>query len=258
MSANFKKFKDLHQSAGLFVLPNAWNVKSALLLQENDFPAVATSSGAVASTLGYADGGGLPFDDYLFVIKRMLASIQIPLSVDMETGYGTSAENIYANIRKLIDLGVAGVNIEDSIVTESGRVLTDATILAKTIEYSKNRLAAENMDLFINIRCDTFNINAANKKQETNIRMRLYEAAGADGIFLPRISAEEDIAEAVSNTQLPLNVISVPGLPGFATLNKLGVKRVSLGPFLFNKTYAAIGQLARAITANKSVSPLFN
>jgi 2-methylisocitrate lyase-like PEP mutase family enzyme len=254
MSVPFKNFKDLHQSAGLFVLPNVWNVKSALAIQEKNFPAIATSSGAVASTLGYQDGGGLPFDDYLFVIKRILASVQIPVSVDMETGYGTSDEKIYANIRTLIDLGVAGINIEDSIVTGSGRVLTEAKILAKTIEYIKNRLASENADLFINVRCDTY---VANKKQETISRVKVYEAAGADGIFLPRISAEEDIAEVVSNTKLPLNVISVPGLPGFDILNKLGVKRVTMGPFLFNKVYANVGQFAQEITAGKSVSPLF-
>lgn len=258
MFVHFKDFKDLHHSAGLFVLPNAWNVKSALVIQENKFPAIATSSGAVASSLGYQDGGGLPFDDYLFVIKRILASVQIPLSVDMETGYGNSDEKIYANIRTLIDLGVAGINIEDSIVNESGRVLTEAKILAKTLEYVKNRLVSENVNLFINVRCDTFNLNVDNKKQETNTRVRLYEDAGADGIFLPRICAEEDIAEAVSNTKLPVNVISVPGLPGFDTLNRLGVKRVTMGPFLFNKMYNNLGQLSQAITTSKSVSPLFS
>lgn len=249
----FTRFKDLHHAAGLFVLPNAWNAKSALALQEKNFPAVATSSGAVASTLGYQDGGGLPFDDYLFVIRRILASIRIPLSVDMETGYGSSAESIYANIRTLIDLGVAGINIEDSIVNGSGRVLTDAATLAKTVEYVKNRLASEGVNLFINVRCDTY---VTNNKQETIGRVKIYESAGADGIFLPRLSAEEDIAAVVSNTKLPLNVISVPGLPDFDTLTKLGVKRLTMGPFLFNKVYANIGQLAEAIGKSRSVSPL--
>src|SRR5580692_9782099 len=123
MSIHFKTFKDLHHSPDLFVLPNVWNVKSALAIQEKNFPAIATSSGAVASTLGYQDGGGLPFEDYLFVIKRILASVRIHVSVDLETGYGNSAESIYANIRTLVDLGVAGINIEDSIVTGPGRVL---------------------------------------------------------------------------------------------------------------------------------------
>ena len=86
MSSNFEKFKDLHHSSGLFVLPNAWNAKSALLFQEKKFPAIATSSAAVATSLGYEDGEEMPFADYLFIIKRILSAVQIPLSVDIEIG----------------------------------------------------------------------------------------------------------------------------------------------------------------------------
>src|SRR5882672_7359207 len=156
MTTKFKEFKDLHQSADLFILPNAWDAKSAILFQEEKFPAIATSSAAVAHSLGYEDGEGMPFSDYLFVIRRILASIQSPLSVDLEMGYGTSDEEIYANILELIHLGVSGINIEDSAVHSSGRILKDAKTFAGTIENIKNRLASKNLDLFINIRCDTY------------------------------------------------------------------------------------------------------
>src|SRR6266702_1717243 len=114
MSTNFKRFKDLHESPYLFVLPNVWNVKRALLLQEKNALAIATSSAAVADSLGYKDGEEMAFDDYLFVISRIVSSVKIPVSVDMEMGYGGSHEEIYEHILKLIDLGVAGINIEDS------------------------------------------------------------------------------------------------------------------------------------------------
>src|ERR1700754_4423609 len=116
MSSKIEKFRELHSSADLFVLPNVWNAKSALLFQEQQFPAVATSSAAVADSLGYADGEGMPFDDYVFVIGRIAAAVQIPVSVDLEMGYGTSDEEIYNNILRLIDLGIAGINIEDSVI----------------------------------------------------------------------------------------------------------------------------------------------
>lgn len=244
MLSKFEQFNNLHQSADLFVLPNVWNARSALLFQGEEFPAIATSSAAVASSLGYEDGEGMPFDDYLFVINRILASVKIPLSVDMEMGYGTSDEEIYANIMKLIDLGVTGINIEDSTIGQSGRVLKDAVLFAKTIGNIKNKLVSKNADLFINIRCDTFILNVANKQQETNRRLKLYDTTGADGIFLPCICTADDIAEAVNNTKLPLNVMCIPGLPDFDILNKLGVRRVSMGPFLFNKIYDSIGQLS--------------
>lgn len=256
MSSRLEKFKNLHKSSDLFVLPNAWNAKSAFLFQEEGFPAIATSSAAVAASLGYEDGEAMPFYDYLFVIDRVLSSIRIPLSVDLEMGYGASDDAIYANILKLVEKGVAGINLEDSVMLASGRVLKDADKFAKTIEYVRNRLASAHADLFINVRCDTYILNVADKRQETNRRLKLYESTGADGIFLPCICAADDIAEAVKSTILPLNVMCIPGLPDFEILNDLGVKRLSMGPFLFNKVYDQVAQLSRATLANKSFAPI--
>lgn len=258
MSSKFKEFHDLHHSSNLFLLPNAWNAKSAMVFQEKKFPAIATSSAAVANSLGYGDGEEMPFDDYLFVINRILSTVQIPLSVDIETGYGKSDEEIYTNVLKLIKLGVVGINIEDSIIQKTGRELKEAKTFAKTIENIKKRLVSENLDLFINIRCDTFILNVKDKQQETKSRLKVYETTGADGIFLPFISKEDDIAETVNNTKLPINVMCIPGLPGFDRLNTLGVKRVSMGPFLFNKVYDTVGQLSETIISSKDFSPILS
>lgn len=257
MSSRFETFKALHQSS-LFVLPNAWDAKSALLLQQNNFPAIATSSAAVAGSLGYADGENMPFADYLFVIKRILAAIQIPLTVDIEMGYGKTDEAIYANIRQLIYLGVAGINIEDSVINKEGRKLKDAKAFAKTLRYIKDKLVADKLNIFINVRCDTFILNVENKQQETKDRLAIYEAAGADGIFLPCISTEEDITTVVQHTKLPLNVMCIPGLADLDTLNKWGVKRASLGPFLFNKVYSNVGLLSESINKAGNFSPVLS
>jgi 2-methylisocitrate lyase-like PEP mutase family enzyme len=237
MSAKFQTFNDLHQSTELFILPNVWNAKSAIVFQEKGFPAIATSSAAVAGSLGYLDGEGMPFHDYLFVIKRILSSVQIPLSVDMEMGYGATDEEIYTHILTLAEMGVAGINIEDSIIDRSGRVLKNAEIFSGTIEHIKNKLVSADIDIFINTRCDTYLLSVENKRQETSRRLKMYETAGANGIFLPCICDEDDISAAVRDTKLPLNVMYVPGLPGFEQLHLLGVKRVSMGPFSFNKIY---------------------
>ena len=256
MSSTFKQFRDLHRSDDLFILPNAWDVKSALVFQEKKFPAIATSSSAVANSLGYEDGEKMSFDEYLFIIKRIISAVDIPISVDIETGYAADAEKIYSNIQSLADLGVAGINIEDSQITSAGRSLKDANSFAKMIGIVKNKLTSINSELFINIRCDTFILNVDNKMEETNKRLKLYETTGADGIFLPCITAENDIAEAVRNTRLPLNVMCFPGLPGFDVLNKLGVKRVSMGPFLFNKIYQTVAGLAESVIENKSFTAI--
>jgi len=254
MSSNFQKFKQLHQQSDLLVLPNAWNAKSASIFEEKQFPAVATSSAAVAESLGYRDGEGMPFMDYLFIINRIVSAIRVPLTVDIEMGYGKTNAEVYTNILKLVELGVAGINIEDSIINQSKRTLKDTKTFGSTIEYIKNRLEAEQLKLFINIRCDTYLLNIEKKREETIKRLKVYETTGADGIFLPCISKENEIVEAVNNTKLPVSVMCIPGLPGFAALNKLGVKRVSMGPFMFNKIYDNIGRLSETIDTSKNFS----
>jgi 2-methylisocitrate lyase-like PEP mutase family enzyme len=227
-----------------------------MLIQEKGFPAVGTSSAAVASGLGYEDGEGMPFDDYLFVIKRIVGSVKIPVTVDMEMGYGKTGEAIASNISKLIELGIAGINIEDSAIEKSKRFLKEAKEFSKTIEYIKNYLAANNLNLFVNVRCDTYLLHVKNMQEETINRLKLYETAGADGIFLPCITAENDIAEAVRNTTLPVNVMCIPGLPDFDRLNKLGVKRASMGPFLFNKTYKKAGEMMQKVIDKRDFSSI--
>ncbi|MBO9203404.1 MULTISPECIES: isocitrate lyase/PEP mutase family protein [Niastella] len=255
MPSLFQQFKELHRS--LFIIPNAWNPKSALHFQQQHFPAVATSSAAVANSLGYEDGEAMPFDEYLFIVRRILATVQVPVTIDIEMGYGKTNEAIYANIRKLAALGVAGINIEDSTIQSAKRTLRDANSFAQTIDFIKTKLAQDQLELFINVRCDTYILDVANKQSETAKRLELYEAAGADGIFLPCISAETDIAEAVNSTTLPINVMCIPGLPDIETLKTLGVKRASMGPFLFNRLYEGISTLTEAITATGSFAPLF-
>src|SRR6185436_10966185 len=144
-------FNALHHAEKLFVLPNIWDARSALLVENEKFSAVATSSAAVAEGLGYEDGEEMPFSDYLFVVKRILSTVKIPLTVDIEMGYGKNKEEIYGNLQRLVELGVAGINIEDSTMDHSTRSLRDANEFAKMIEYLKSRLEAQKEELFINV-----------------------------------------------------------------------------------------------------------
>lgn len=250
MASTFETFKKLH-TGELFILPNAWNPGSAMLIEQSGYSAVGTSSAAVAAALGYSDGEGMPFEDYFFIIKRIAASVAIPVTIDMEMGYGKIDAAIYDNLRRLVEAGVAGINIEDSSISNGKRVLKPADRFVQTIAFLKDKLNDAGQSLFINVRCDSF--IAENAAGETPQRLKLYEAAGADGIFLPFISKKEDIANAVAGTKLPLNVMCIPGLPEIDELSKLGVKRVSMGPFLHNKTYAAAKELAKTVLQQKSV-----
>ena len=256
MTDNFKKFKNLHHGKNLFVLPNAWDAKSALMFQEKEFEAIGTSSAAVSASMGYEDGEGMPFGDYLFVIRKILNAVKIPVTVDVEMGYGKSYTKIAENIQKLIEMGVVGINIEDSGIANAKRSLKDVNEFAKTIEHIKNQLTVKNLSIFMNIRCDTYLLDIKDKQKETTDRLIKYQSAGADGIFLPCINDENDIAEAAGNLKLPLNVMCYPGLPGFDKLNELGVKRVSMGPFMFNTIYKKAGELCQKIIDKKKFSPI--
>ena len=256
MSSVFQQFKALHHASELLLLPNAWNAKSAVSFEQQQFAAVGTSSAAVADSLGYEDGEQLPFSEYLLIIKRILASVKIPVTVDIEMGFGKTNEAVLSNIQQLAELGVAGINIEDSQIINGVRSLKDAHQFAAGIEFIKNKLAAKNQDIFINLRSDTYLLNVANKHSETATRLKLYNNTGADGVFLPCIADEEDIAAAVGLSTLPVNVMCIPGLPDLDRLNKLGVKRASMGPFFFNKVYAEVGQLANAVRSSYSFASL--
>jgi 2-methylisocitrate lyase-like PEP mutase family enzyme len=236
----FEQFTDLHYGSELFKIPNAWNAKSAQIFEEQNYKAIATSSAAVAASLGYEDGEQMPFNSYLFIIRRIVKATQLPVSIDLEMGYGSNADDIYTNILSLLDLGVVGINLEDSAIHQGTRFLDQAKTFAKKLETIKNRLASDNLNLFINVRCDTYLLDVKNKNEETKERIKLYENSGASGIFLPCIREENDIAAAVKATSLPLNVMQVPGLPDEKTLENLGVKRFSMGPAAFYKVYDSL------------------
>ena len=258
MFSTFQKFKGLHANAELLLLPNAWDARSAMAFQECGFQAIATSSAAVANSLGYDDGEKMTFQDYLFVIRRILSSINVPLTVDIETGYGNDDEEIANNVLHLADLGVAGVNIEDSVINGSERSLKDPVLFAKTIEHTKKKLKTRGIELFINVRCDCHLLNVDDKQLQTITRVRIYDQSGADGIFVPFLSNERDITEVVANSTLPLNVMCVQNLPNLDILNKIGVKRVSMGPFMFHRVYSAIGTLSKAIVSTRTFSSILS
>lgn len=256
MASKFETFKTLHTGDELFILPNAWDAASAMIFQESNYPAVGTSSAAVAASLGYQDGEEMPFHEYLTIIRRIAASVNIPVTVDMEMGYGKTEEAVYANLQKLLEAGVAGINIEDSRMEKGKRTPGEAKELVRTVEFIKNKLSIASQFLFINVRCDTYLLKVNDRENETAHRLKLYESAGADGIFLPFISEEQDIAREIANTRLPLNVMAIPDLPDLDRLNRLGVKRVSMGPFLHNKTYSKASELAKKIIEQKSLKPI--
>lgn len=251
------KFKDLSNQEKPLLIANVWDVPSAKTAEKLNFQAIGTSSGAIASLLGYNDGEELSFSELEYIVKRIISSTEIPLSVDLEAGYSRNPKEIVNHIKKLADIGVVGINLEDSIVENGERKLVDADDFSEVLKEISTLLKNENISTFINIRTDTFLLGLQDAVVETKKRIKSYETSGANGIFTPCIVKESDIKEIVSCTNLPFNVMCMPNLPDFGVLENLGVKRISMGNFLFNKMYSQFEELTEKIITDKSFQSIF-
>ncbi len=253
----YLKFKALHNQPEPLMIGNVWNVQSAKVFEKLNFQAIGTSSAAIAHSLGYEDGEQMPFSDVLFMVEKIGKCVALPLSVDIESSYAKTATEIADNIISLTKSGVAGINIEDSFMEDGVRKLKDSDQFSLLLHEVKNSLTQQGISIFINVRCDGFLFNLPNAAQLSMDRIKKYEEAGADGIFLPCITKVSDIATMVSATRLPLNVMCMPALPDFDTLKKLGVKRISMGNFLNGYTYTSLENMTIKILSAQSFNVLF-
>jgi 2-methylisocitrate lyase-like PEP mutase family enzyme len=244
---DFDKFYQLHQQVQPLVLANAWNVKSAIMIEKAGYTAIATSSGAIADSLGYKDGEEIPFSELLHIVKRIKSITTIPLTVDMERGYASDLHTLTDNIQRLIDLGVAGINIEDTPGEEE---------YLRKLTSIKNHLEKTGQKLFINARTDVFLLKMPNPLETTLHRARRYKEAGADGLFVTGVQEANIIREICLATTLPVNVVGVSTLSSIRTLAECGVRRISMAGFLYKATYTKMGDMASEILKGQSLAPL--
>ncbi|MEP0264647.1 isocitrate lyase/phosphoenolpyruvate mutase family protein [Dokdonia sp.] len=250
------EFKDLHKQDKPLLIGNVWDVPSTKTAEKLNFQALGTSSSAIATLLGYQDGEEMTFSELEYFVKRIAANTDLPLSVDLESGYSRNPRDIANHIKRLADLGVVGINIEDSIV-QNHRLLLNKNEFSKTLTEVNEILLKENSSIFLNVRTDTFLVGHSNVIEETKKRIRLYENAGANGIFTPCIENISDIKEIVNCTSLPINVMCMPNLPDFNTLTKLGVKRISMGNFLFDNMYTQFEDITKKVISQESFKSIF-
>jgi len=244
---DFDKFYQLHHQSKPLLIANAWNVTSALVIENAGYDAIATSSGAIADSLGYKDGEVIPFSELLYVIKRIKSCISLPLSVDMERGYAKDFETLTDNIQRIIDLGVAGINIEDAEGEDP--YLEKLTCI-------KDYLEKTGQKLFINARTDAFLLKLSSPLETTLKRARRYQDAGADGLFVTGVQETNIIKEICSSTALPVNVVGVSKLSSINRLAECGVRRISMAVLLFKATYSQMGHIANKILKDQSLAPL--
>ena len=254
---SFEKFKALHYSDVPLLIGNAWDVASATIFEQCGLKAIATSSRAIANSMGYEDGEKIPFDLLLQTVKRIASHIHVPFSVDIEAGFSRKIPEIIQNIERIYDLGAAGFNIEDSLSTDGGR-LQPIEDFQKIISSIAENLAKKNMQMYMNVRTDAFLLKIPGPLAETITRIKLYERAGASGIFVPFVADKNDIRKIVETITLPLNVLTTADLPGMTVLRELGVKRVSMGSSMYLFTNRIIQNAMNRIEKEQSFAVLFS
>jgi 2-methylisocitrate lyase-like PEP mutase family enzyme len=237
--------KQLHIKGNPLILFNIWDAGSAQAIRTCGAKAIATSSWSVATAHGYEDGEKLPFELVLSNIKRIVASVDLPVTLDMEGGYGQSPEELQDKIAKVIEAGVAGLNFEDQIIGSDALY----SIVDQCERIRAVRAAAElaSIPIFINARTDIF-LKADPTQHEDNLeesihRAIAYASAGADGFFVPGLSEPAFIEKLCARSPIPINIMFWEGMPSQKQIAELGVSRISYGPSPYNCAMNALREM---------------
>lgn len=225
--------KNLHIKGNPLILFNIWDAGSARAIQDIRAKVIATGSWSVAATHGYDDGEKLPFDLVLANIQRIIASVDIPVTIDLEGGYGKSPTEVKENVIKIIESGVVGINFEDQIVDGEGLYsIEDQCARISAIRDVANH--AE-IPIFINARTDIFfKTDATNHNDalldKALVRACAYAESGASGFFAPGLREARYIERLCEYSPIPVNIMVMPNTPKPKQLAELGVARISYGP----------------------------
>lgn len=239
--------RSLHIPGSPLVLPNAWDVPSARAVIGAGFPVVATTSGGVAATLGYEDHEGAPADEMLAAAGRIARSVDVPVTVDAEAGYGMAPGDL---VHALLAAGAAGCNLEDTEHT-TGR-LVDADRHAGWLAAVRAAAAELDYGLVINARVDVFIADRGEHRQpelldEAVDRARSYRAAGADCVYPIFLHDADAVAAFVEAVDAPVNILAMPHAPPNVRLAELGVARISYGTSIHRRSMEELGALLASL-----------
>lgn len=245
-----ERFRKLHHNGKMLILPNIWDTLGALLLENLDYPAIATASASIAFVSGYDDGENIPFADLLKLLKKIAGSVNIPVTADVESGFANCSNNLQKNIELLIETGIVGINIEDT--DKKNNNLFPIKTQCQRISLIKKVAAETGIPLFINGRTDVYlkgkDFGSEKEKfNETLKRGKAYMNAGADCFFPVLMTQKTSIQNIITELNCPVNIIAIAGVPDLKTLNELGVARVSLGPGFLKTAIKAMKEIAEKL-----------
>jgi 2-methylisocitrate lyase-like PEP mutase family enzyme len=255
--ARAASLRALHES-GVLVLPNAWDAGSAALIAQAGAKAIATTSGGVSWSLGRPDGHGLTRDEMVEAVRRIVAAVDVPVTADIEGGYGESPEDVATTVEAIVAVGAVGVNIEDS--KAPGGPLFDTADQAERLRAGRAAaVKAGLLDLVINARTDVFLFGIGEEPgrlDDVVARAEVYAEAGSDSLFVPGLIDLHALDRLVKASPLPVNVMTWPGAPTIAEFEAVGVRRVSLGTALSQAAYSVARRAAGELLSKGTCTEL--
>jgi len=237
-------FRGLHRGKRILILPNAWDIPSARVFENEGFPAVATSSAGLMVSLGYPDGEVIGRPEFVSAVERIARVLSVPLSVDIVAGFGKTTEEVVATAKAILRAGGIGINIED--FSHATKKLFPVERQVENVKAIRRLGDAVGVPLVINARTDALRFGTGDdeaKFEEAVRRATTYRDAGADCVYPMGLTEAVSIKRFVKELHFPINVMVRKGLPPVSELERLGVARVSFGP---SASYATMGLLKRA------------
>jgi 2-methylisocitrate lyase-like PEP mutase family enzyme len=235
----------LHTDGPMLVLPNAWDAGSARIFVEAGFTALATTSAGIAFSLGFPDGERISRDEMLAAVARITRRIDVPITADMEAGYGMTPTAVAETVRRVIDAGAVGMNLEDR---QDGQQLIDFPLAVERVAAARSAADAAGVPFVLNARTDAFEapeLAPAQRLEEAVRRGNAFREAGASSVFVPFVGDRDTIEQLVQRIRAPLNVLGTPNAPTLRELATLGVRRVTFGSAPMRATLGLVRRMAR-------------
>ena len=224
-------FRKMHVEGEILLLPNVWDVASARIIGAAGFPAIATSSAGIAFAQGFPDGQKIPPERMLAVIADIARAVNVPVTADVEAGYGSRPEDAALTARRVIEAGAVGMNFEDA-TGDADHPLFDLPVQVERIRAIRETGERLGVPLVINARTDVYLLQVgdpAGRYDEALRRMTAFRDAGADCVFAPGLVDVATIARLVGDLRCPMNILAGPGSPSVAEFKRAGIRRISLG-----------------------------
>jgi 2-methylisocitrate lyase-like PEP mutase family enzyme len=234
-----------HVDGPMLVLPNAWDAGSARIFVEAGFKALATTSAGIAFSLGYPDGERISRDEMLAAVSRITRRIDVPITADMEAGYGMTPQAVADTVRRVVDAGAVGMNLEDRL---EGKHLIDFTLAVERVGAARAAADATGVPLVLNARTDAFEapeLRPEKRFDEAVRRGNAFREAGADSVFVPFVGDRGTIEQLVQLIRAPVNILGTPNAPTLKELATLGVRRVTFGSAPMRATLGLVRRMSR-------------